>query len=396
MHHSDRQDDKIIKLIKQLPSVEDKRPMDEIYRNIKLGMNKKEKKPFFVPVLTGVAGLLIFLLASPFIFQTAPTEYFGSHSKVKESADSGGMTNQAADSRKLEKDINKDNQEIAMYSEETSDKISTLNTAVYEKDALENEVYTFGVVTENDGIAIPITLLGSEKHQNEDWIIQYRNEAKAFDAAKYDIQDFSPLLDTIDIDKETGEARVKIAPENRPFFETHQNQINDMLQYTLQAHNVKKVKFVNENGEPVELGDFGIVPDHPIEENVKRGFFLYPVAENSQYLVPANQDSDTLEEALEYMKTKPDDFYHSVIPDAISPEVIKENELDVTIKFNKTVALDQGNQLKNMQLIEGILLTAKEFGKKEVQFENIEPSHWENFQFDQPIKVPIAPNLIKR
>ncbi|MBS4194535.1 hypothetical protein [Lederbergia citri] len=392
MRHSDREDDKIIKLIKQLPSVEDKRPMDEIYRNIKLGMNKKERKPIFIPVLTSVAGLLIFLLAFPFIFQTAPTDYLSSRSK--ESADSGGMANQAAESRKLEKDINQDNQEITMYSEETTDKISTLNTAVYEKDALENEVYTYGVVTK-DAIVIPITLLKPGK-SNGDWISQYRSESKVFDAREYGFQDFSPLMDAIDIDKETGEAKVKISPENRPFFEANEMLLKDMLQFLLQPQDVNMVKFVNGNEDPVELSHFGVLQDQTIEKNLKRGYFLYRIDENSQYLIPGNGDSKTLEEALEYMKTKPDDIHHSVIPDAVSPEVAKEDASDVTIKFDKTIALDQGDQLKNMQLIEGILLTAKEFGKTEVQFENIKPSHWENFQFDQPVKVPIAPNLIKR
>jgi len=169
-----------------------------------------------------------------------------------------------------------------------------------------------------------------------------------------------------------------------------------MLQYLLQSHNIDVVKFVNENGEPVELGEYGTLQDHNILKNLERGYFMYPVAEHSQYLVPADLDSKSIGDALTYMKTPPNSYYKSVIPDTVSAEVIKENDSDVTIRFDKPVELDQGDQLKNMQLIEGILLTAKEFGKTEVQFENIEPSHWESFQFDQPVKVPYAPNLIKR
>ncbi|MBS4199539.1 GerMN domain-containing protein [Bacillus sp. FJAT-49732] len=394
MRQSDRENDDVIQLLKKLPTVEDKRSMDEIYRNIKLGMNKKQKRPIFVPVLTSVAGLLIFLLVFPFIFQTSPIDYLSSQSKVKESADSGGMMNQAAESRKLDKDMNQEDEKITMYTEKAMDVKSTLKTAVYEEETLGNEVYTFGVVTK-DAIAIPITLLVQES-PNEDWLIQSKKEAESLNATAYGFRDVSPLLDAMKLNVESREAKVTIIPENRPFFETNEQQLEYMIQYLLRPHNIEVVKFVNENDEPVELSHFGVVPDVHIEKNLRKAYFLYSVTQDSQYLVPADLPSDSLADALKDMKTKPNSDYKSVIPNAVSAEVVKEDTSDVTIKFDKRIELDQGDQLKNMQLIEGILLTAKEFGKTEVQFENIEPSHWESFQFDQPITVPIAPNLIKR
>ncbi|MCR2820271.1 hypothetical protein [Lederbergia panacisoli] len=389
MRQSDREDEKVIQLFKQLPKIEDKRSMDEIYRNIKIGMNKKQRKPIFVPALTSIAGLLLFLLVFPFIFQQSPVDYFSSNSKVKENADSGSiMESNSAD---MKKDINME-EEITMYNEEAIVVDSDLTSAVYEKDTLGNEIYTFGAVTK-DAI-IPITLLEKENHE-EDWLIQNRKEAESFNASEYGFQDFAPLLDAMELNGERNEARVTISSENRPFFEANELQIMTMLQYILQPHDIGLVKFVNENGDNVELPHYGPVPDLPIKKNLKRGYFLYPLAENSDYLVPADEDSNSLAEALTYMKTKPNSFYQSVIPDVISAEVVKEDPTGVTIKFDKPVELDQGDQLKNMQLIEGILLTAKEFGKTEVQFENIEPSNWESFQFDQPVKVPLAPNLIQ-
>jgi len=395
MRQSDREDDKVIQLFKKLPTVEDKRSMDEIYRNIKLGMNKKQKKPIFVPVLTSIAGLLVFLLIFPFIFQTSPIDYLSSQSKVQESADSGSTMNQAAESRKLEKDMNKADEKITMYTEEAMDVKSTLKTAVYEEETIGNDMYTFGVVTTKDGVAIPITLLEQESTDG-DWLKQNREKAKAFNAQAYGFRDFSTLLEAMKINVEAKEARITINPENRPFFETNEKQLEYMVQYLMRSQNIRVVKFVNENDEPAELSHFGIVQEVKIEKNMKKAYFLYPVSKDSEYLVPADLISDSLADALKDMKNEPNDFYKTVIPDTVSAEVVKEDNSDVTIKFDKRIELDQGDQLKNMQLIEGILLTAKEFGKTEVQFENIEPLQWESFQFDQPIKVPIAPNLIKR
>jgi len=217
MLQSDREDDKVIQLFKKLPTVEDKRSMDEIYRNIKLGMNKKQKKPIFVPVLTSIAGLLVFLLIFPFIFQTSPIDYLSSQSKVQESADSGSTMNQAAESRKLEKDMNKADEKITMYTEEAMDVKSTLKTAVYEEETIGNDMYTFGVVTTKDGVAIPITLLEQESTDG-DWLKQNREKAKAFNAQAYGFRDFSTLLEAMKINVEAKEARITINPENRPFF----------------------------------------------------------------------------------------------------------------------------------------------------------------------------------
>jgi len=303
--------------------------------------------------------------------------------------------NQAAESRKLEKDMNQADEKITMYTEEAMDVKSTLKTAVYEEETVGKEVYTFGVVTTKDGVAFPITLLEQESTDG-DWLKQNREKAKAFNAQAYGFRDFSTLLEAMKINVEAKEARITINPENRPFFETNEKQLEYMVQYLMRSQNIRVVKFVNENDEPAELSHFGIVQEVKIEKNMKKAYFLYPVSKDSEYLVPADLISDSLADALKDMKNEPNDFYKTVIPDTVSAEVVKEDNSDVTIKFDKRIELDQGDQLKNMQLIEGILLTAKEFGKTEVQFENIEPLQWESFQFDQPIKVPIAPNLIKR
>ncbi|MBS4217275.1 GerMN domain-containing protein [Bacillus sp. FJAT-49711] len=393
MRQSDREDEKVIRLFKQLPTIEDKRSMDEIYRNIKHGMYKKQKKPIFVPALTGIAGLLLFLLVFPLIFQQSPVDYFSSHSEVKESADSGGMMENS--SAKMERGMNEADAEITMYKEDAIDNDTSLKTAVYEENTLENEVYTFGVVVSKDAIAIPVALM-EHKSSDDDWLAQFQEVAKSFNVSEYGFSDFAPLLDAMELNEERNEAKVTISPENRLFFETNERQLTYIVQYLLQTQNINVVKFVNENEEPVELPHLGVVQDVEVKESLRKAYFLYPISKDSEYLVPADANPDSLADALTYMKTKPNDNYQSVIPDELTPEIVKEDTSDVTIKFNKQVELDQGDQLKNMQLIEGILLTAKEFGKAEVQFENIEPSQWESFQFDQPVKVPVAPNLIKR
>ncbi|MFK4997726.1 hypothetical protein ACI2OX_10380 [Bacillus sp. N9] len=40
-------------------------------------------------------------------------------------------------------------------------------------------------------------------------------------------------------------------------------------------------------------------------------------------------------------------------------------------------------------------MTAKDFGYKQLQFENIEPEQWDRFDFTKPITVPVAANLIE-
>jgi len=44
-----------------------------------------------------------------------------------------------------------------------------------------------------------------------------------------------------------------------------------------------------------------------------------------------------------------------------------------------------------MQMIEGMLLTAKSFNMQ-IQFENVKQTDWEGFDFTNPLPIPVGAN----
>ena len=92
MRQSDQSDEKIIKLLKQFPTVTDDRPMDEIYRNVNKNIIKKQKKPMYIPALASIAALILFVLMIPSIFQQPSGNLISlQHDKKESATESGDM-----------------------------------------------------------------------------------------------------------------------------------------------------------------------------------------------------------------------------------------------------------------------------------------------------------------
>ena len=87
MPQSNQDDNKLIKLLQELPDMKDPRPMDEIYRNVTTTRKKRSRKPVFIPILTAMAALLIFAIMIPVFFQNASGDKMSMQEESK--ADSG-------------------------------------------------------------------------------------------------------------------------------------------------------------------------------------------------------------------------------------------------------------------------------------------------------------------
>jgi len=390
MRQSNQSNERIIKILKKFPTVTDDRPMDEVYRNVNKNIIKKRKKPVYIPVLVGIAALMFFVLMIPTIFQQSSGNLISLQNDKKDSAAESGelrmdirATDDTADAGYAEKasdeSADANNAENFAYSGESS----SLRTAVYDEDIAENGITTIGVVSE-DAIVVPISLLKNKM------------ESTSRNIADYGFQDMKTLLDSMDLDVGSQIITVTIDSNNRDFFLHNEKHINNMLQYTLRYQDVELVKFVDGKGDKVELGEFGIVPDLSIKKTLKTAHYLYTLSNGNMYIMPADLESDNLSEAIDQMKILPNDFYKSLIPENVSPELIQAKDATATIGFKEQLDLEQGDQHANMRLIEGLLLTAKEFGYSNVKFENIEPQNWEEFHFENPVKVPYSSNRLKQ
>ncbi len=91
------------------------------------------------------------------------------------------------------------------------------------------------------------------------------------------------------------------------------------------------------------------------------------------------------------MKSSDSRFYESVIPKELNISV-KESGKYVTINFLNELDLESMNSRSAMELVEGLLLTAKSSGYEKVVFHNIKQGNWGGFDFNQPIETPISAN----
>ena len=389
MPQSNQDDNKLIKLLQELPDMKDPRPMDEIYRNVTTTRKKRSRKPVFIPILTAMAALLIFAIMIPVFFQNASGDKMSMQEESKADREIAISEKKAMDQNSIEKtDESMDTKMFEMEIDHPS-----IKTAVYEEDIKGHELIHFGVVSE-DAFVIPITLLGPEK-SGADWPSVYKEEAAIFDPHAFGFQEFQPLIDALDYDQQSGIMHVTIGNDAREFFERNEKYIMSMVEYTVRNENVELVKFVDEKGLPVELGAYGIVPDLTIEQFSKKAHYAYTLSDGHLYIVPADLESDSFIAALEDMKTSPNDFYEPLIPKEIAPVGLQEENGRAVVRFKENLNLDHGDLMANKRMLDGILLTAKEFGITSVKFENITPADWEQFHFDEPVNVPYSANLIE-
>lgn len=382
----DMEHKKMIQLINHLPEVTDLRSKEEIYRKVKKNMDekpKRKKRYLVIPALSSIAAILIFLLVSPILFQ---------QQSYKESsvADRHRIVTEGNENKAMELNDNSS----TMQAQEESGQTSQLRTALYKEDIENQQVFTYASLT-NDGGLVPVSVsILVPKEEGLEWFEQYKKEATIIQKKAPDLMNIEPILDSIVIENPTT-ARVRIDDEFRENF-SYQNGLNDFIQNTFQYTDIQAVQFTDQAGNPVEFGNNGIVQDQEIEKQPHRAQYLYELDSGEAYIVSESRSTeDNFSATLHDMKDRPNDFLQTIIPKDIHFDVVKEKDREVTILFHSSLDLSKGDQQEHMWMIEGILLAAKEYGFQSVQFEGIEPQHWEGFDFEQPVEVPIAPNVLK-
>lgn len=385
-----KQKKKMIQMIKRLPEVTDQRSKEEIYRKVKKSMERKPKKSkglILIPTLASLAAVLIFLLVSPTLFEQNAT--------YKESSmdNRRATSNQANTEKKENQSIQSDEKNTTMQAQEETEKSSPFRTALYHEDVENKQVLTYASFLNDGGlVSVSVSILVS-KEEGGDWFEQYKQEAKIIQNEAPNLMNIEPILNSMVIENQTT-VRVIIDDQFRESF-GYENGLGDFIQNTFQSTNIEDVYFTDQDGNPVEFGNYGIVQDQPIEKQPHRAQYLYEADSGEAYIVSnSSTTGDNFDDTLHQMKDSPNDFLRALIPSDLEFEVVQEQEQQATILFNQPLDLSAGNQQENMWMMEGILLAAKEYGFQAVQFENIEPEQWEGFDFGQPIQVPVAPNRL--
>ncbi|WP_421379327.1 hypothetical protein ACOJQI_15160 [Bacillus salacetis] len=392
MKKNNWEETEIENLLREMPSLKDSRSREEIYQAVSGDKAAKRPKSWGYPALAGIAAVLILALITPSLFNSMNnTEFENSASDmaVEESADTGIAEKEIASlPERTEENSNaggaeSNHESIMMMEAETADL-----TNVYEEDLLQYDVFTYGLVTA-DAFAVPVSVL-VEKSETGNWLERFEEVSSGIPEEDWGFDNYYPLEGSLRIDKETNELTYTVTDEEQGKLSGGGEKLfYDSIVMVLESSPYEKVKLRNADGSVPSFSHMGEVSEIIKTVHSNKGYYKYTSGNGDSYLVPGEEKFESVNDALSKMKTSPNGFLESVIANDVQFETTIENNL-LTLSFNKELTLKDNPD--SLLLIEGILMTAKEFGFEAVLFENVESTDWKGFDFSQPVTVPVSPN----
>lgn len=401
---------KIEQLLSQVPKLNDTRSKEQVLNRLKeekstKGQTSTKKRRYWAPPAVAVAALitLTLLTASLLNQSNSSNESTASQAMDMEAAKSTAteeieFTNDSNDpsSKKVAGEGEEEEAagESARYNL-TSLPSGSSGTAVYSTDLSDDvTIFRVGLIGEAAN-SVPVTFLIPKTQIVEDFgdknptsLELYQMYAPLLDEEGLGFSEYHPYKGSFSTE---GTTLIHTLPKDHDY-DMASGTITvykQSLKETFQDYN--QIVFRNEDGSPVVFDQVG-EPSKPM--NLKDGgynYYLYSQSNGSVYLTPNfGQSYSSLPEALLQMKESDNDLYTSVIPQEITFEV--KNEKGIThVIFNKAVDLEQMDSTTAMNMIEGLLLTGASFGQP-LQFENVVQENWSNFDFTQPLPIPIGSN----
>ena len=399
---------KIEQLLSQVPKLNDTRSKEQILNRLKeekslKGQTSTKKRRYWAPPAVAVAALItLTLLTASFLNQSNSSN----ESTANQTMDMEAAKSMETEEIEITNDINEPpSMKVAEDGEGEAGESATFNltslssgsygTAVYSTD-LSDDVTLFRVGLSGEAAnSVPVTFLIHKTQIEEDFgdknptsLELYQMYAPRIDEEGLGFSEYHPYKGSFSTE---GTTLIHTLPKDHDYDMASGNNtvFTQTLKETFQEYN--QIVFRNEDGSPVVFDQVG-EPSKPM--NLNDGgynYYLYSQSNGSVYLTPNFGESyKSLPKALLQMKENKNDIYTSVIPQGITFEV--KNEKGIThVIFNKAVDLEQMDSTTAMNMIEGLLLTGASFGQP-LQFENVVQENWNNFDFTQPLPIPIGSN----
>ena len=403
MTHKDWNDNKIEKLLGDVPDISDNRQMSEILARLKqderLNTPHRKKSKKWMPALVAVAALLVIGLLVPSMFgeNELSMKDQSTDNKMMQSEDAEPSARGAS----LENESTTDEEAEMGTMDGFSTKMAsetgkTHHFAVYSEDVIDSTLFHLGLAGDQ-ALSIPITFIIPNSQIKKDiGFLEptsydlYKKYASRLDESALGFQEYHPYKGNI-----AAEDHVIIhqLPQGHGYdigsgsMEVYLDSLQDTF------YGYQEVRFENEDGTATMFSEVG-QPSTPLILKSGRNhlnYYMFEQQDGQQFLTSNfSQPQPSLNEALQQMKVKPNDVFKPVIPSTLNFEVKADDKL-TTIKFTQPLDLDAMEPEKAMQMVEGMLLTAADFGEQ-LQFENVVQEEWNGFNFSQPLPVPVGSN----
>ena len=268
-------DEKIQKLLRDLPDIQDNRSKEEVLSRLKQdnrmqNLNRSKQKSIqknkrkFMPAFVAVAVLIVLSLLLPSMLTNNSSNDKASMMVMNEdekkdakvfSSDDSSVDGESEEMAESEMDLKYDTKNKVTDEDNTS-----FRTAVYPDEIAGYTVFHLGLASDA-AASVPVTFLIPNSQIQEDFgdikpnsLDLYMQYAGKIDEEALGFNDYHPYKGTLSID---GDVLVQTLPSGHGYdigsgtVETHGGTLQDTF------YGFKEVRFENEDGTPVEFDQVG-------------------------------------------------------------------------------------------------------------------------------------------
>jgi hypothetical protein len=162
------------------------------------------------------------------------------------------------------------------------------------------------------------------------------------------------------------------------------------LQFTFEGFT--QINHQNEDGSQAEFDQVGQKTPTVLTNGLyKTAVYPYTDPTGQVYMVPSiNEPFNDVSDALEALKTSPNDFFANVVPRSVT-YTVEEIQGVAHIKFSEPLELNSLSQEQTAQMIESFVLTGATFDVQ-IQLENIIEDQWNGLHLTEPLEQPVGLN----
>ncbi|WP_053219358.1 hypothetical protein [Virgibacillus senegalensis] len=382
-------DQRVEKNLRKMPTIQDSRSEEELYQKVVAGLqdsDRKQKRSWKSWMIPSFATLAVLVLIAV-ISQSAIR--MDRYSDPEDAVDS--YTNEMADESKSANSVEERLQPERHSADEQNGAADgevnvtmaeePISKAVYIENK-ETTVFDVSIPIDGSGYLIPTSYVTKNTNQSmEDQLNHFVDTSEIGLPAN--------LLEgaTFQVDKSDGAAIVNF-PEDYSFEdERFTGNLGVVLSRLFLPHKINQVKLKRngKTGIPVETkGE--VVDKIPLKEPGNYVYKLYqPQDDAPEFLaaVPVTIKEDMEAAFLEMRKEEPDYNLKAAIPEDVKFQVQTMDE-NVLVDLNGAI----GNNQKTLDMMEAMMMTAKSFGYKRIEFNTGMNRVGPYDQLDKPLKVP--------
>lgn len=332
-----------------------------MYHQMLMANGKKKKNVKWIgPAVATVVVLFMAFLISPQLFQ--PAAHDMKQVKMESSADQGQVN-------------------------ATLEAVKHTNEPLHVVSSADQQKYmTIAYIDESTAQVVPISIEKEDQDDHVQALLKTYEQLQLPEMTK----PLQSYIDMVDI-SENGDTLVFQLKSDLSLDTLKEaNRFKDMVKETLKWSKYKRVEVKSVKGSHLRLGANGSIGTISIDKQTKHAYY---VLENNSgtFLVPSKRRYHSFEDAVEAMKRTSDAGLDPLIKQDPIKEVTSRGK-HATITFGASAQLT--DSIDHILLIEGLLLTAKDFGYLDVMIQNAGTDQVGPYELKEPIEVPALPNPV--